>query len=256
MAQFKFGDKVRSKNGKDLGVVFSDEGGQLVSVVFEDCAHVLSYDRGCLIPEAPAAPPAEAIKKAMAAVQDAKAAVQDAIEKATHGDTSTDVANAAWAAANEHWAADKAKIPAPPAEPVFKVGDRVRTKEGVRFLYAGREMQITELNGRKVTCIMSIADETGIPSPYIAKFAPSEIEHMPQDAISPNPLVFSPAPTMCFKLGDVVRLKSGGPVMTVHELHPNTSKGPYAETQWFGEHGQLRADMFRVEVLEHYKNHS
>lgn len=51
---------------------------------------------------------------------------------------------------------------------------------------------------------------------------------------------------MQFKLGDVVRLKSGGPKMTVAEV---TNDG-YIDCEWFADEGPTYGWLFEPEMLE------
>ncbi|TDB32569.1 DUF2158 domain-containing protein [Stenotrophomonas sp. TEPEL] len=53
---------------------------------------------------------------------------------------------------------------------------------------------------------------------------------------------------MEFKLGDKVKLKSGGPVMTVSSV---SDKG--VECQWFDPKGKLHKESFAAVVLTPYK---
>lgn len=48
-----------------------------------------------------------------------------------------------------------------------------------------------------------------------------------------------------FKLGDVVRLKSGGPLMTVNTLHPTE----FIHTIWFKEDGSFEVGTFHEDAL-------
>jgi len=52
-----------------------------------------------------------------------------------------------------------------------------------------------------------------------------------------------------FKSGEVVKLKSGGPVMVVARCESD-GLGELAITQWMDQQGRPQIDMFRVEVLE------
>ena len=49
--------------------------------------------------------------------------------------------------------------------------------------------------------------------------------------------------------GDVVRLKSGGPTMTVDRVYAGVSGGQKAECQWF-ENNQLKVGQFSITSLE------
>lgn len=52
---------------------------------------------------------------------------------------------------------------------------------------------------------------------------------------------------MSFKVGDVVQLKSGGPLMTVYDI--DLGKYVRITCQWFGSSGQLFSDDFLPECL-------
>ncbi len=51
-----------------------------------------------------------------------------------------------------------------------------------------------------------------------------------------------------FKEGDVVKLKSGGPEMTVSEV-----KGDKLYCKWFDEKGELKAKYFKTTELTKYQ---
>lgn len=54
-----------------------------------------------------------------------------------------------------------------------------------------------------------------------------------------------------FKVGDVVKLMSNGPDMTVHRIHdPEAEKFKWIECRWFVG-GELMTDVFRAETLIH-----
>jgi uncharacterized protein YodC (DUF2158 family) len=53
--------------------------------------------------------------------------------------------------------------------------------------------------------------------------------------------------TPAFAKGDVVRLNSGGPKMTVHAL-----KGKMLSCQWFDRNGKKHASEFDVEMVTHF----
>ena len=59
-------------------------------------------------------------------------------------------------------------------------------------------------------------------------------------------------------VGDVVRLKSGGPEMTVMEHPLKIAHGEnsisHAICQWFDEHGKKSQGTFLVDTLEKVKN--
>lgn len=58
-----------------------------------------------------------------------------------------------------------------------------------------------------------------------------------------------------FKKGDVVRLKSGGPTMTIVDFSWNrTTDNPYTdrvECTWFDDKSNLKKDSFETILLEH-----
>ncbi len=58
---------------------------------------------------------------------------------------------------------------------------------------------------------------------------------------------------MQFKIGDVVMLKSGGPVMTVHNIGEYTMQGlnPGVLCVWFDDRKRVE-DVFHPDTLEHY----
>ena len=51
---------------------------------------------------------------------------------------------------------------------------------------------------------------------------------------------------MEFKVGDTVRLKSGGPLMTVREILSSKS----LKCQWFDDKSKLQIDIFVPETVE------
>jgi uncharacterized protein YodC (DUF2158 family) len=53
-----------------------------------------------------------------------------------------------------------------------------------------------------------------------------------------------------FKVGDVVRLNSGGPSMTVSRLSVDTENGPCVETVWLTEAGRELRGTFSEEWLQ------
>jgi|RhiMetStandDraft_4_1073278.scaffolds.fasta_scaffold782113_1 uncharacterized protein YodC (DUF2158 family) len=53
-----------------------------------------------------------------------------------------------------------------------------------------------------------------------------------------------------FKIGDVVRLKSGGPSMTVSRLAMDTENRPCVETVWLTASGKESRGTFSEEWLE------
>ena len=59
---------------------------------------------------------------------------------------------------------------------------------------------------------------------------------------------------MEFKIGDVVRLKSGGPDMTVEKYPHETIDGVQCfdkvDCRWFNEETHLKHATFNVEILE------
>lgn len=54
---------------------------------------------------------------------------------------------------------------------------------------------------------------------------------------------------MAIKEGDVVQLRSGGPLLTVAKLYPNSDNGPSAKCIWFVE-GELKSDSFVQATLK------
>lgn len=50
---------------------------------------------------------------------------------------------------------------------------------------------------------------------------------------------------MAFKPGDNVRLKSGGPLMTIQKMGPE-----FANCTWFDEDNEVKTESFRPEALE------
>jgi uncharacterized protein YodC (DUF2158 family) len=58
--------------------------------------------------------------------------------------------------------------------------------------------------------------------------------------------------TMNIKAGDVVKLKSGGPKMTVAKIVPGISSDskPLAECFWFGGDGAVAANKFDLDILK------
>lgn len=59
-----------------------------------------------------------------------------------------------------------------------------------------------------------------------------------------------PAPT--FRVGDLVCLPSGGPVMTVCGVTPDESGATVVKARWFGVQGQLGQSNFSPATLELY----
>ena len=55
-----------------------------------------------------------------------------------------------------------------------------------------------------------------------------------------------------FAKGDVVQVKSGGPVMTVEDFSQTAAGEPTAWCVWFDENDQKR-DSFRIDVLVKYE---
>lgn len=54
---------------------------------------------------------------------------------------------------------------------------------------------------------------------------------------------------MTIKEGDVVQLNSGGPLLTVARLFPESDNGPSAKCIWFVE-GELKSDHFVQATLK------
>jgi uncharacterized protein YodC (DUF2158 family) len=52
-----------------------------------------------------------------------------------------------------------------------------------------------------------------------------------------------------FRVGDVVRLRSGGPLMTVNSTEEDSTVG----TNWFNTGLELQWDAFSTNMLEHYE---
>jgi uncharacterized protein YodC (DUF2158 family) len=55
--------------------------------------------------------------------------------------------------------------------------------------------------------------------------------------------------------GDIVRLKSGGPAMTIKDTYPDSSTTHPTEVTciWFNKDGQLQQRMFKISTLRFYK---
>ena len=53
-----------------------------------------------------------------------------------------------------------------------------------------------------------------------------------------------------FEIGDKVRIKSGGPVMTVENIGDYTLYNPGAKCVWFDDKKKLQDSVFDVKVLE------
>jgi uncharacterized protein YodC (DUF2158 family) len=66
------------------------------------------------------------------------------------------------------------------------------------------------------------------------------------DPFSSSTAMPSQAPTS-FQRGDLVRLRSGGPAMTVDSI-----KGNQVDCFWTGEDGQPNAESFPVDVLQKF----
>ena len=66
------------------------------------------------------------------------------------------------------------------------------------------------------------------------------------DPISSSTAMPSPDPAS-FQRGDLVRLRSGGPAMTVDSI-----KGNQVDCFWTGEDGQPNAESFPVDVLQKF----
>lgn len=57
-----------------------------------------------------------------------------------------------------------------------------------------------------------------------------------------------------FQIGDVVQLKSGGPVMTVENPSFQSNPGPVVRCEWFDAKGLKQIGVFKEEMLERYDN--
>ena len=57
---------------------------------------------------------------------------------------------------------------------------------------------------------------------------------------------------MVFSVGQTVRLKSGGPLMTIIEVRTamNTKQPTWADCQWFDDKNQLKEGQFLLAALE------
>ena len=66
------------------------------------------------------------------------------------------------------------------------------------------------------------------------------------DPVSSSTVIPSQAPAR-FQRGDLVRLRSGGPAMTVDSV-----KGNQADCFWTGEDGQPNAESFPIYVLQKF----
>jgi uncharacterized protein YodC (DUF2158 family) len=66
------------------------------------------------------------------------------------------------------------------------------------------------------------------------------------DPLSSSTAMPSPAPAS-FQHGDLVRLRSGGPAMTVDSI-----KGRQVDCFWTGEDGQPNAESFPIDVLQKF----
>jgi uncharacterized protein YodC (DUF2158 family) len=55
---------------------------------------------------------------------------------------------------------------------------------------------------------------------------------------------------MDFKVGDIVRLRSGGPRMTVEVILPDMPGGPVVACSWFDENNQHHDRSFAPAALE------
>lgn len=59
-----------------------------------------------------------------------------------------------------------------------------------------------------------------------------------------------------FKVGDLVRLKSGGPLMTVKDVYDDPNNpflkdyGGYVKCTWFDEKNALRSSEFQQDTIE------
>jgi uncharacterized protein YodC (DUF2158 family) len=59
-----------------------------------------------------------------------------------------------------------------------------------------------------------------------------------------------------FQVGDVVQLKSGGPVMTVENPSFQGGGGPVVRCEWFDAKGVKQVGTFREDMLERYDSGS
>jgi uncharacterized protein YodC (DUF2158 family) len=66
------------------------------------------------------------------------------------------------------------------------------------------------------------------------------------DPVSSSEAMPSPAPAS-FQRGDLVRLRSGGPAMTVDSI-----RGRQVDCFWTGENGQPNAESFPIDVLQKF----
>jgi uncharacterized protein YodC (DUF2158 family) len=80
--------------------------------------------------------------------------------------------------------------------------------------------------------IIGISLGTPLPNPAFA------------DTVSSSTTMPSQAPAS-FQRGDLVRLRSGGPAMTVDSI-----KGNQVDCFWTGEDGQPNAESFPIDVLQ------
>ena len=55
---------------------------------------------------------------------------------------------------------------------------------------------------------------------------------------------------MDFKVGDVVKLRTGGPDMTVQVIVPDLPLGAMVSCAWFDDRNQLQQGMFAPATLE------
>jgi uncharacterized protein YodC (DUF2158 family) len=55
---------------------------------------------------------------------------------------------------------------------------------------------------------------------------------------------------MNFKVGDIVKLRTGGPDMTVQVIVPDLPLGPMVSCAWFDDRKQLQQGMFAPATLE------
>lgn len=54
-----------------------------------------------------------------------------------------------------------------------------------------------------------------------------------------------------YKIGDIVRLKSGGPKMTVIGIGDGFTGSPdYVHTRWFGENSKLESGSFKKDTVQ------